>query len=176
MLTPQEVSNSVFEKAVFGGYDISAVDQFVEKLTKDYTELYRENETLKDRLRLLADRIEEYRTSEDAMRLALLSAKRAAREAEEKAKASRAEAEAAAAAASAEKGSREAAAMARSREEISACLQKFRTAAADCEALLEELCSEAVPAEKPAAEAEKPAEAADVLDFRTLNFGFPANE
>lgn len=189
MLTPQEVSSSVFEKAVFGGYDIAAVDQFVEKLTKAYTELYRENETLKDRIRLLSERIEEYRTSDDAMRLALLSAKKAARDAEEKARMSRAEAEAATAAA--EKSGGEAAeqtALTRAREQTAAYLQRFRAATAACEAALEELCGEtAGPAEAASPEGGEAAltkatqqgsEAATTYDlnFETLNFGARIDE
>ena len=30
MLTPQEISEKEFTKAVFGGYDMSAVDDFLE--------------------------------------------------------------------------------------------------------------------------------------------------
>ena len=85
MLTPQDVTNRVFDKAVFGGYDIAAVDTFLEQLTQDYTSLYRENAILKNKLRVLVDKVEEYRSTEDAMRMALLSAKKTARELEEEA-------------------------------------------------------------------------------------------
>ncbi len=83
MLTPQDVTNREFDKAVFGGYDIASVDSFLEQLTQDYTSLYRENAILKNKLRVLVDKVEEYRSTEDAMRMALLSAKKTARELEE---------------------------------------------------------------------------------------------
>ena len=84
MLKPQEVSSVVFEKAVFGGYDISSVDKFLSQITKDYSALCRDNELLQNRLSAMAEKIEEYRANEDAMRLALLSAKKTAKELEEK--------------------------------------------------------------------------------------------
>ncbi|MBQ2830397.1 MAG: DivIVA domain-containing protein, partial [Oscillospiraceae bacterium] len=33
MLTPQEVSNRAFSKAVMGGYNMSMVDEFLDELT-----------------------------------------------------------------------------------------------------------------------------------------------
>ena len=80
MLTPQDVTNRVFDKAVFGGYDIGAVDRFLEELSQDYSALYRDNATLKGKLKVLVDKVEEYRNTEDAMRLALLTAQKTARE------------------------------------------------------------------------------------------------
>ena len=43
MLTPQEVSNHAFAKAVMGGYNMAMVDEFLDELTDDYTALYKEN-------------------------------------------------------------------------------------------------------------------------------------
>ena len=80
MLTPQDVTNREFDKAVFGGYDIGAVDKFLEEVFQDYSALYRDNATLKSKLKVLVDKVEEYRNTEDAMRLALLTAQKTARE------------------------------------------------------------------------------------------------
>ena len=80
MLTPQEVSGQEFSKAVFGGYDMAAVDDFLEVLTKDYSDLYKENAVLKNKMKVLVEKIEEYRSTEDAMRMALLPAQRMAKE------------------------------------------------------------------------------------------------
>ena len=80
MLTPQDVTNREFDKAVFGGYDIAAVDTFLEEIFQDYSALYRDNATLKSKLKVLVDKVEEYRNTEDAMRLALLTAQKTARE------------------------------------------------------------------------------------------------
>ena len=74
MLTPQEISGKEFVKAVFGGYDMSVVDEFLETITADYTALYKENTILKSKIKVLVEKVEEYRSTEDAMRLALLTA------------------------------------------------------------------------------------------------------
>ena len=39
MLTPQQIQEISFEKAVFGGYDMGSVDDFLEPLTEDYITL-----------------------------------------------------------------------------------------------------------------------------------------
>lgn len=78
MLTPQEVSGKAFPKASFGGYSMSSVDEFLDALTEDYTALYKENATLKAKLKVLAEKVEEYRATEDAMRSTLLTAQRMA--------------------------------------------------------------------------------------------------
>lgn len=88
MLTPQEVAEHVFSKASFGGYNMAMVDEFLDQVTADYTTLYKENTTLKAKMKVLADKIEEYRSTEDAMRKTILAAQRMAdqlvTEAEEK--------------------------------------------------------------------------------------------
>lgn len=90
MLTPQEVSGRAFSKAAFGGYNMAMVDEFLDELTDDYTALYKENAALKAKLKVLVDKVEEYRATEDSMRAALLTAQRMAstmvEEAEEKKK------------------------------------------------------------------------------------------
>ena len=90
MLTPQEVSGRAFSKAAFGGYNMAMVDEFLDEVTDDYTALYKENAALKAKLKVLVDKVEEYRATEDSMRAALLTAQRMAstmvEEAEEKKK------------------------------------------------------------------------------------------
>ena len=80
MFTPQEVSDKVFPKASFGGggYSMSSVDEFLDALTEDYTTLFKENMTLKAKLKVLAEKVEEYRSTEDAMRQTLLTAQKMA--------------------------------------------------------------------------------------------------
>ena len=80
MFTPQEVSEKVFPKSSFGagGYAMGAVDEFLDALTEDYTALYKENVALKAKLKILAEKVEEYRATEDAMRSTLLTAQRMA--------------------------------------------------------------------------------------------------
>lgn len=78
MLTPQEVSEYGFAKATFGGYNMAMVDEFLDRLTEDYTALYKENASLKAKMKVLADSLEEYRATEKGMRRALLAAQQAA--------------------------------------------------------------------------------------------------
>ena len=93
MLTPQEVSGKAFPKSSFGssGYQMASVDEFLDTLTEDYTSLYKENATLKSKLKVLAEKIEEYRATEDAMRSTLLTAQRMAAKMVEEAEAEKAQ-------------------------------------------------------------------------------------
>lgn len=90
MLTPQEVEERVFPKAKKGGYDMQDVDNFLDQLTADYTELYKENAVLKRKMKVLADKITEYQETEGAMRATLLTAQKMANQLVEEAKAKRA--------------------------------------------------------------------------------------
>lgn len=78
MLTPQEVSTHAFTKAVMGGYNMAMVDEFLDELTDDYTALYKENAALKAKMKVLVEKVEEYRSTEDSMRATLLTAQRMA--------------------------------------------------------------------------------------------------
>ena len=78
MLTPQEVSERAFPKASFGGYNMAQVDEFLDVLTEDYSALYSENAVLKSKMKVLVDKVEEYRSTEEAMRKALMAAQRMA--------------------------------------------------------------------------------------------------
>ena len=89
MLTPQEVSEHAFAKASFGGYNMAMVDEFLDVLTADYTTLYKENATLKAKMKVLVDKVEEYRSTEEAMRKTLLTAQRMADEIVKEAQASK---------------------------------------------------------------------------------------
>ena len=78
MLTPQEVQECTFVKALFGGYDMSSVDEFLDRLTEDYAALYKENALLKNKLKVLVGTVEEYRSVDEEMRKALANAKKSA--------------------------------------------------------------------------------------------------
>ena len=89
MITPQDIKEKTFEKALFGGYDMAAVDSFLEEISTDIALLQRENATLRGKMKVLVDKVEEYRGNEDALRMAVVSAQRLGniieREAREKA-------------------------------------------------------------------------------------------
>lgn len=73
MLTPQQVQETTFDKVMFRGYDMGAVDDFLEPLIEDYTTLYKENAILKSKLRTLVEKLEEYRARESSMNSAMVS-------------------------------------------------------------------------------------------------------
>lgn len=76
MLTPQEVQERTFEKAVFGGYDMGEIDDFLDILTEDYTNLYKENAVLKNKMKVLVRAVEEYREKEQSINSAIQNAQR----------------------------------------------------------------------------------------------------
>lgn len=76
MMTPQEVANCTFAKSMVGGYNMASVDDFLDKLTEDYSALYKENSALKTKLKMTVDKMAEYRESEDAIRSTLLAAQK----------------------------------------------------------------------------------------------------
>lgn len=90
MFTPQEVSEKTFPKSssFSSGYDLAAVDEFLDTLTEDYTALYKENAALKTKLKILAEKVEEYRATEDTMRSMLLAAQKLSASMTDEAKAS----------------------------------------------------------------------------------------
>ncbi len=98
MITPQDIREKTFEKAVFGGYDMGAIDEFLEEIANDLAALQKENAVLKGKMKVLVDKVDEYRKNEDALHSAVLSAQRLGgmieTEAKEKAAAIIAEAEA----------------------------------------------------------------------------------
>ena len=80
MLTPQDLQEVSFEKAKIGGYVMKSVDEFLEPLMDDYVTLYKENAVLKSKMRLLVERLENYRDNEANMKAAAEQAKKEADE------------------------------------------------------------------------------------------------
>ena len=76
MFTPQQIDEISFDKAVFGGYDMQSVDEFLEPLTEDYVTLYKENALLKSKMRVLVEKLEEYRRNESSMKDAIVNAQK----------------------------------------------------------------------------------------------------
>ncbi|MBQ9044565.1 MAG: DivIVA domain-containing protein [Oscillospiraceae bacterium] len=85
-MTPQDIREKVLEKTVIGGYDIAAVDQFREEAAVALAEGQKETAVLKGKMKVLVDKIEDYRATEDAMRLALVQAQKVAKQITEDAK------------------------------------------------------------------------------------------
>lgn len=64
MFTPQQLEQITFHTSVFGGYDMDSVDEFLVALIEDYNTLYKDNATLKSKMRVLVEKLEEYRAEE----------------------------------------------------------------------------------------------------------------
>lgn len=78
MITAQDIREKTFEKSRIGGYDMAAVDDFLEELADDVTAYQKENAVLKSKMKVLVDKIEEYRANEEALNMAVLSAQKLA--------------------------------------------------------------------------------------------------
>ena len=76
MFTPQQIEQISFRRATFGGYDMEAVDEFLEPLTEDYITLYKENALLKSKMKVLVSKLEEYRKNEASMKDAIVNAQK----------------------------------------------------------------------------------------------------
>lgn len=86
MITAQDIRAKTFEKAVFGGYEMGSVDDYLESVAQELETQAKEITVLKGKLKILADKVEEYRNTEEAMRQALVSAQQLASQIEEDAK------------------------------------------------------------------------------------------
>lgn len=76
MFTPQQIDQISFGKATFGGYNMDDVDAFLEPLTEDYITLYKENALLKSKMKVLVNKLEEYRKNEASMKDAIVNAQK----------------------------------------------------------------------------------------------------
>ena len=78
MITAQDIREKTFEKSRMNGYDMASVDDFLEELAEDISTAQKENAVLKSKMKVLVDKIEEYRANEEALNLAILSAQKLA--------------------------------------------------------------------------------------------------
>ena len=63
MITPQEIEQIAFSRVMFNGYDTNEVDKLLEPLTEYYVTLYKENALLKSKMKVLENKLEEYRAN-----------------------------------------------------------------------------------------------------------------
>lgn len=76
-LTPLDISKVEFTKS-FRGYSEEEVDDFLEKVVKDYEELYRENLELKEQVEREARNLDKYKNLEETLKNTLVLAQKAA--------------------------------------------------------------------------------------------------
>ncbi len=82
MLTPVEIQNRVFKSGGLG-YDKKDVDSFMKEIVDSYEILYREKMELADKVNVLNDGLQNYKTIEKTMQKALLLAQKTAEETQE---------------------------------------------------------------------------------------------
>lgn len=79
MITPIEIQNKVFKSGGLG-YDKKDVDGFMEELLDNYETLYRERMEMNDRINVLNEGLQYYKTIEKTLQKALVLAERTAEE------------------------------------------------------------------------------------------------
>lgn len=77
MITPQEIEEKEFKKSM-RGFNCEEVDEFLDYLRVDYENLIRENESLKERLRMYGEQLNKYTNIEDTLKETLITAQTAA--------------------------------------------------------------------------------------------------
>ncbi len=79
MLTPLDIESKKFDKA-FMGFDTREVRKFLKEIIANYEVLYRENIELKDKLNVLSEGIQYYKTLEETLQNTLILAEKTAEE------------------------------------------------------------------------------------------------
>lgn len=78
MITPLDIHNKVFSSSVFGGYDKEEVDFFLDKLAEDYEKIFKENIELRDKVNVLNEGIQHYKSMEETLQNTLVVAQNTA--------------------------------------------------------------------------------------------------
>lgn len=79
MLTPIDIQKKDFD-VKFRGYDSSEVDLFLDMVVKDYEKIYKENIEMKDKINMLTESVENYKSMEQTLRDSIILAQKAAEE------------------------------------------------------------------------------------------------
>lgn len=87
MLTPLEIENKTFNKQMMNGYSTNEVHEFMTTLLKDYEKLYKENIEYQDKIAVLNQGIQHYKSIEETLQNALVVAQGTAETVKQNAKA-----------------------------------------------------------------------------------------
>lgn len=79
MLTPLDIESKEFSTA-FGGFSKADVNQFMREILASYERMYKENIEMKDKINMLNDGIQYYKTIEDTLQKTLLLAEKTSEE------------------------------------------------------------------------------------------------
>lgn len=82
MIRPADITAKSFKKISLG-YAPEEVDQFLDQIMTDYETLYTENVEMKDKLSMLAESVNYYRTIEKSLQSTLMLAEKTAEETKE---------------------------------------------------------------------------------------------
>ena len=74
MLTPMEIQNKKFEKALVMGYDKNDVNDYMQFLSEDYETLYKQSLEQDEKIKALTKEIETYKNIDETMKNTLLVA------------------------------------------------------------------------------------------------------
>ena len=77
MISAQDIREKSFD-SVRNGYDKEAVDDFLEEAADSISSYQKENAVLKSKMKVLVDKIEDYRSNEEALNQAIISAQKLA--------------------------------------------------------------------------------------------------
>ena len=80
MLSPVDIQNKEFRKAKMGGYNVAEVNEFLDEVLEGYQQITKENYELKDKLNMLNENIQYYRTMEATIQNALVLAEKTAQD------------------------------------------------------------------------------------------------
>jgi cell division initiation protein len=83
-LTPLDIHNKEFSKG-FRGYDEDEVNEFLDRIVKDFEVIIKENMILKQRVQELQDKLEHYSKIEETLHNAIVVAQQTAKEVKENA-------------------------------------------------------------------------------------------
>ncbi|MFW6134626.1 MAG: DivIVA domain-containing protein [Elusimicrobiota bacterium] len=76
-ITPMDIEQQQFARS-FRGYNEEEVDNFLDRIAKDYEDLLNENVKLKEEIERLKSRLEEYSKMDETLRSALVNAQQSA--------------------------------------------------------------------------------------------------
>ena len=74
MITPLDIENKTFNKQLMNGYSTEEVHEFMTAVLKDYERIYKENIEYKDKIAVLNQGIQHYKSIEETLRNALIVA------------------------------------------------------------------------------------------------------
>ncbi len=78
-ITPMDIEQQEFSRS-FRGYNEEEVDDFLDKIVKDYEELINENVRLNEEIERMQEKLKEFGEIEESLRSALLNAQKSAEE------------------------------------------------------------------------------------------------